>query len=225
MKWLIEYFTSSIGQKIVMGLTGLFLTFFLLIHLSGNLQLFMNDNGAAFNAYAEFMGQNPLIQFVSKVTFALFLLHAVQGLMLAWKNRQARGSEGYRVKTTKNTSFAARKMAFLGTIILVFLVIHLKSFWFEMKFGAVPMDAAGNKDLYVLVKNAFSEAWYVGLYIISMLALAYHLAHGVQSGFQSLGLNHKNYTPIIKTVGLAFAVVIPLAFAALPIYFFFVVNG
>lgn len=220
MKWIIDYFTSSIGQKIIMGLSGLFLCLFLVIHLAGNVQLFFNDNGEAFNLYAQTMASNPLIQFASKITFAAILLHAIQGILLYLKNKKAKG-QSYEVKTKKNASFAARNMALLGTILLVFIVVHLSNFWYEMKFGEVGNDAFGNKDLYTVVAASFQELWLVALYVISMLALSYHMYHGFQSGFQTLGINHRKYTPLIKWIGIwIFAIIIPLAFAAMPLSFY-----
>ncbi len=220
MKWIIDYFTSSIGQKIVMGLSGLFLCLFLVIHLAGNVQLFFNDEGEAFNAYAQMMASNPLIQFASKITFAAILLHAIQGILLYFKNKAAKG-QSYAVKTKKNASYAARNMAFLGTILFIFIVVHLSNFWYEMKFGEVDNDAFGNKDLYTVVSASFEQLWLVALYVISMVSLSYHMYHGFQSGFQTLGINHHKYTPLIKWLGIwVFAILIPLTFAAMPVSFY-----
>ena len=124
MNWFIKLFSSTLGKKLVMALTGLFLITFLIVHLIGNLQLLHHDQGHAFNTYAEFMGTNPLIQIVSKVNFALILMHALWGLFLTIKNRAARGAQGYVV--VKNSSpWTSRNMGVLGTLILVFLVIHI----------------------------------------------------------------------------------------------------
>jgi len=135
MNWLLNFLTSSIGRKLVMSLTGLFLCLFLIIHLVGNLQLFIDDNGLAFNAYAEFMSHNKLIKVASILTMATFLLHAIQGILLAIKNRAAR-KVGYKVTSKKSSSWSSRNMAFLGTVILVFIVTHLQNFWYQMKFGS-----------------------------------------------------------------------------------------
>jgi succinate dehydrogenase / fumarate reductase cytochrome b subunit len=111
-------------------------------------------------------------------------------------------------------------MALLGTLILVFLVIHMKSFWFEMHWGDIGTDTDGNKDLYTVVAAAFSQLWYVALYVVMMGVLAFHLLHGFQSAFQSLGLNHPRYTPIIKNIGVFIAVVVPVFFALIPVWMF-----
>ncbi len=220
MNWLLNYFTSSLGRKILMALTGLFLCLFLVIHLLGNTQLFINDGGVAFNEYAYKMAHNPLIKIAGYLTYLTILLHAIQGILIWSKNKAAKGTT-YAVKTTKNASFASRNMAFLGTVILVFIVIHLQNFWYKMKFGSLPQDIYGNTDLYTVVATSFKNPLLVGFYLISMAMLSFHLYHGFQSAFQTLGLNHKKYTPLIKGLGIGlFAILIPLAFAAMPLYFF-----
>ena len=123
-------------------------------------------------------------------------------------------------KPGANSAWYARQMALLGTLILVFLVIHMKHFWYEMHWGELGMDADGNKDLYTLVAAAFTQTWYVALYVVMMGVLAFHLLHGFSSSFQSLGLNHPRYTPIIKNVGVFFAVIVPIFFALIPVWMF-----
>lgn len=227
MGWIIRFFTSSIGQKIIMSLTGLFLVTFLIVHLIGNLQLFIDDGGEKFNLYAKFMTTNPLIKTVSYGLYAFILLHAVQGILIWRKNRAARGNQRYAVASPTSTgtnSFASRKMGWLGTVILIFILIHMYQFWLQMKLGALPMVQYEGmdykvKDLYLPVKEAFTNIGFVIFYVISMVAIAFHLLHGIQSGFQTLGLNHKKYTPIIRFIGAAIAIVIPIGFAMIPIYF------
>lgn len=228
MTWLLKFFTSSIGNKLLMSLTGLFLCTFLLVHMVGNLQLFKFDDGESFNLYAKFMTTNPLIKFTSYGLYATFLLHAIKGILLWLYNRNARGgSYSGKDKPATRHSFAAYNMATLGIIIFAFLGLHLAQFWARMHFFNMPMatyqiagEAVEVKNLYVLVKEAFSQVWVVIVYVISLGALALHLLHGFASAFQSLGLNHKKYTPIIQGLGTAFAVLVPLAFAAMPIFFF-----
>ena len=225
MKWLLDLFSSSIGRKVVMALTGLFIILFLTVHLIGNLQLLKDDGGEAFNVYAYFMTHNPLIKMVSYVNYAFFLFHIGWALMLTIKNRQARGTEGYAVTSSKSSIWSSRNMGILGTIILVFLVIHMVQFWGQMHFGEMPTKTYGDhevKDLLTVVGSAFQEWWYVALYCISMVAIAFHLWHGFESAFQTLGLNHMKYNPVISFVGKAFAIVIPAMFAIIPILMFFV---
>jgi succinate dehydrogenase / fumarate reductase cytochrome b subunit len=210
-----------------MSLTGLFLIMFLAVHLVGNLQLLKDDGGMAFNIYSKFMTQNPLIKTVSYLLYAFILLHAVQGIALWLQNRRARGPQGYAVKATRTvntSSFASRNMAYLGLLILVFLGIHMGDFWWTMKFGETQLvvyEGEEYKDLYALVDTSFRQAWIVIVYVISMVGLFFHLLHGFQSAFQSLGINHKKYTPVIRFLGLVYSIVVPLGFAIIPIYYFF----
>ena len=227
MNWFIKLFSSTLGKKLIMALTGLFLISFLVVHLIGNLQLLRHDGGRAFNTYAEFMGTNPIVQIISKVNFALILMHAIWGLILTIRNRKARGAQGYVV--VKNSSpWTSRNMGILGTLVLIFLVIHIKNFYAEVHFGS--MDTATYddeivKDLYRTVALWFSKGWYVALYVVCMAALGFHLWHGFASAFQTLGLNHQKYNPIILFVGRAFAVVVPALFALIPIVMFYEINN
>jgi succinate dehydrogenase / fumarate reductase cytochrome b subunit len=226
MNWLLNYFTSSLGRKVIMSLTGLFLCLFLVIHLIGNLQLFVNDDGLAFNTYAYTMKNNPLIQIVGWMTKLIILLHVFQGLLLWTKNRKAKGAK-YEVSNGKSSTLASRNMAFLGTVLLVFIIIHLANFWVKAKYfpeglGAFALaDGTETENLYALAIKTFENIGIVILYVLGMVALAYHMYHGFQSGFQSLGISHKKYTPTIKFIGIAvFAIIIPLLFAAMPVIFY-----
>jgi succinate dehydrogenase / fumarate reductase cytochrome b subunit len=221
MRWIITFFTSSVGRKLIMSLTGLFLILFLIIHLIGNLQLLANDGGEAFNTYAYFMTTNPLIKTVSYGLYFFILLHSFQGIILWLKNRAARSSK-YAVQKVQST-WASRNMVMLGILIFAFLCIHMGDFWFKMKFTDqldvvtyAGMDY-GVKDLFTRVDVAYQELWIVIIYLIGMIALAFHLAHGFQSAFQTLGWNHTKYNGLIKTVGWIFAIILPIGFAIIPI--------
>jgi succinate dehydrogenase / fumarate reductase cytochrome b subunit len=211
-----------------MSLTGLFLISFLIVHLIGNLQLLAPDEGESFNIYAYFMTHNPVIKTVSYLLYAFILIHAVQGWILWRKNRKARGSQRYAVKVTRavgTNSFAASNMGWLGTIIFIFILVHMYQFWLQMKMGNLPMatyDGQEVKDLYAIVSEAFANIGYVIFYVVSMVVIAYHLLHGFQSSFQTLGLNHKKYTPFIKAVGIVYSILVPLGFAVIPLYMYFV---
>lgn len=234
MKWIIDFLLSSLGKKLVMSLTGLFLCSFLVIHMIGNLQLFVPDGGLAFNSYAYFMTHNPLIKATSYGLYAGILLHALQGILITIKNRKAKGGK-YQGKQTADTSqkAASRNMAALGLLIFAFLGLHMVQFWGVMHFstweeggqilpGVQAFDVNGNKNLYGLVAAAFAQAWVVVAYLIALVALALHLLHGFWSAFQTLGLNNNKYEPIIRGAGVAFSILVPLGFAAMPIYFYFV---
>lgn len=214
---------SSLAKKYWMALTGLFLCLFLVVHLAGNLQLFSGteEGRLAFNSYAKFMTTFPIIKVMSYVLYASILFHAFDGILLAVQNRKARPVAYSYEKANANSKWYSRQMAILGTLVLIFLVIHMKSFWYEMHWGDIGLDANGNKDLFTVVEAAFGQAWYVALYVVMMAALAFHLLHGFQSAFQSLGVNHPKYTPAIKAVGLFFGVFIPILFALIPVWMFF----
>ena len=222
MNWFTNFFSSTIGRKLVMSLTGLFLILFLVVHLIGNLQLLKSDDGQSFNIYAEFMTSNPLIVVISYVNYTFILMHVIWAIVLTRGNRKARGPEGYALN--RNSShWTSRNMGILGTFILIFLVIHLRSFWYEMHWGGIPTatyDGAQYKNLYAVVDNAYADIWFVLLYVVSMALLAFHLFHGFGSAFQTLGLNHVKYNPVIKVVGVAFAIVVPALFALIPVYMY-----
>jgi len=160
------------------------------------------------------------VKIVSYLLYASILFHAFDGILLAIQNRKARPVRYVREKPSASRTWYSSQMALLGTLIMVFIVLHMKAFWYEMHWGSLGMDADGNKDLYTLVAAAFTQWWYVALYVVSMAVLAFHLMHGFWSAFQSLGLNHPKYMPIIKTVGVFFAVIVPIFFALIPVWMF-----
>jgi len=226
MKWIINFFRSSIGQKIIMSLTGLFLISFLTIHLLGNLLLLSNDGGVAFNAYAYFMTHNPLIKTVSFGLYFFILLHAIQGTVMMFSNKSAKGSK-YAVSPKETGSWASKNMGMLGILIFAFIMIHMGDFWFKMKIGSLPMVEIASidepvADLYGRVNLAYKNLLIVILYLIGLIALAFHLSHGFSSAFQTLGLRHKKYTPLITFLGSAYSILIPLGFAIIPLYIYFI---
>ena len=255
-----QTFSSSLGKKLIMSLSGLFLCTFLVVHLIGNLQLFKDDNGQAFNSYAYFMTHFTPIKVVSYVNYAFIILHAVIALILTIGNKKAR-PVGYAVQNgNANSPWTSRNMGILGTVILIFLVIHMKDFLWEyhnntalpyakyevsltdpnnVKVTSLPVgeteaahadyvDAQSQtqviiaKDLYKLVSASFKIPWYVAFYVLAMAALSFHLIHGFRSAFQTIGWDHKKYVPLIRFLGVwIFGVLIPVLFAAMPVYFYF----
>lgn len=212
------FLKSSIGKKFVMGLTGLFLISFLLVHCFINCLIFFNDGGLTFNIGAAFMAHNWLIRAGEIVLFAGLMMHVFQAFILTMENKKARPVAYAKVDGAANSSWYSRSMGLLGTLLLMFLIIHLIHFWVKSRFTGLPgEDANGNENLYAVMQTTFSMLWVVILYTLAMISLAYHLLHGFQSAFQSLGLNHKLYTPIIKKAGIAFAIIIPFIFALMPI--------
>lgn len=223
MNWFTRLVSSSIGRKLLMALTGLFLILFLVVHVAGNLQLLKSDGGRAFNEYSQFMTSNLLIKIVGIVNYTTILLHVIWAIWLGRQNRSARGSEGYAVE--KNSShWTSRNMGILGTLILLFLIFHLQGFWWRMHFGPIDFvdyDGQEVKNLFAVVDFAYSQLWYVAIYVVGMAVLAFHLWHGFISAFQTLGLNHPKYNPVINFVGKAFAIIVPLLFAIIPVFMYF----
>jgi len=217
-----SFLSSSIATKVVMGLTGLFLISFLVIHCFLNSLIFFNDGGLTFNEGSHFMATNWLIRALELVLFLGLILHIVQSLVLTLENNKARPAGYAKFNGAANSSWYSRSMGLLGTLILIFLIVHLAHFWVKSRFTGLPgEDANGRENLYAVMQETFAIGWVVLLYTFSMFSLAFHLMHGFQSSFQSLGLNHKKYTPSIKMIGLVFSVVIPLIFAAMPLSMYF----
>jgi succinate dehydrogenase / fumarate reductase cytochrome b subunit len=208
---------TSLGKKYLMALSGLFLISFLPVHLAGNLLLLKHDGGAAFDVYSQFMSTSPLIRVLEVTLVAGFLVHIVDGILLTLKNRAAR-PVGYKGGSGgKPLSLFSKYMSLTGTIILIYLIIHINSFTLKHR-----VYEPGNVAFYHTVKSAFETGWgglYPWFYVLAMVLLSLHLNHGFQSAFQSLGLNHRKYTPLIKKIGLLYSIFIPLGFAAIPVYF------
>ena len=221
-----NYITSTIFRKILAALSGLFLTLFLLGHLAGNLQLFISgiEGQTQFNKYALFMTTNPVVKILSIVTYLSILLHVILTLYLSFKSRQARPI-GYAVSSgNANSTWSSNNMAILGSFLLLFIIVHMRSFWYEMHFGNMPYqhldDGTKIKDLYLITTSAFANPIYTLFYVLSMLALAFHLKHGVESAVQTIGLKLPNYEKSLKYIGSFIAVVIPVTFASIPIYLY-----
>lgn len=215
-------FSYSIGKKLLMSLTGLFLILFLTNHAVGNMLLYSGPE--AFDAYSEFMSTFWLIRIVEILLFAGIILHVADALFLTRKNAAARPVK-YKVnRPGKGSSWFSRNMGFSGTIVLIFLVLHLVSMFARHRLGLNIGFGLGeenfNESIYNTTVQLFSIWWYDLIYVAALVLLAFHLQHGFQSAFQTLGLNHKKYTPIINKLGLAYSIIIPAIFASMPIYFF-----
>ena len=207
--------------------TGLFLCIFLIGHLVGNLQLIFitgEEGQLAFNDYAKFMTTNPAVKILSYLTYFSIIAHAIDGIVLTIQNKKARPVKYVYNRPDKNSKWASRNMAVLGTILLVFIATHMMNFWYEMHFGTIGMDSAGNKDLHTVVFAYFRSEmglWFTLFYVFSMIATAFHLNHGFQSAFQSFGWNHPKYSPIIKKTGTLFSLLVPALFAIIPLIIHF----
>ena len=220
-----SYFTSTLFRKIIAALSGLFLVAFLIGHLVGNLQLFIPGlkGQTQFNQYAFFMTTNPVIKVLSLITYISIILHVIITLFLVFQSRKSRPVQ-YAVSSGNNSSWSSRNMSVLGVLFLIFLVIHLKSFWYRMHFGDMPYqylnDSSKIKDLYLITITAFKNPIYSLFYIFSMIVLGLHLKHGVESATQTLGLKIRNYENIFKVFGNIIAFLIPAMFAIIPIYIY-----
>ena len=217
---------SLIVKKYIIGLTGLFLCVFLIVHLSANLILLWPEATAskAYNAYAAFLGGNPLIKVVAYLLYLSILAHIIYALLITAKNRSARGKKYAVNQSSENSSWASQNMGFLGILILIFIVVHLANFWARAKLGigdSVPMDEYGNKDLYSLAATLFDNPYYVAFYTLLMIPLGYHLFHGLKSAFKSLGFYHKKGLRLIQKVSLVFAFIMTIGFGIIPIIMYF----
>jgi succinate dehydrogenase / fumarate reductase cytochrome b subunit len=226
-----QLFTSSIGKKFTMGLTGIFLITFLIIHCGINAMIFFNDGGETFNHWGHFMGSNLIVRTMEIGLFVFLLLHIVQGLVLWGQNNKARPVKYAVNNASSNSTWYSRSMGLLGTLILIFLVLHLYHFWTPSRFGGIAgihsleETSLGTEYNGQLVHNLYAEMltvfqehlWVVIVYVLGVISLCWHLIHGFQSAFQTLGINHKKYTPIIKAVGVAYSVIICLLFASMPV--------
>jgi succinate dehydrogenase / fumarate reductase cytochrome b subunit len=250
-----QTFNSSLGKKLIMALTGLFLCTFLIVHLGGNLLLFCDDKGYGFNVYANFLTHFPPIEVIAYLLYLCIIVHAVYALILTLKNRSAR-PVAYAAHNDAPASWSSKNMGLLGAILLFFIVVHMRDFWFTYKYDnilafkeyrtnlstgqrtvsdiAAPYPGFENsvstennveivrvKDLHARVAQSFSNIWYVILYVIAMGAVSFHLLHGFQSAFRTLGWVHRKYTPIVNFIGTwLFAVIIPIGFALMPVIYY-----
>ena len=220
MGWAIDFFRSSIGKKLLMSLTGLFLCSFLLIHLSGNFSLYMGRE--AFNAYTDLLSRSPFIKVAEVIMVLVFAIHIFMSATLTVENRVARPQQYAKDISAGARTFMSSYMFHTGAIVLTFLFLHIWSF----KYGNWSHDPAlvGNPDnltLYDLVATRFGRIHYSIGYIAAMLVLGFHLNHAFQSAFQTLGLNHRKYTPFIKKLGTFYAVAVAAGFSSFPLYFLY----
>lgn len=207
-----------------MALTGIFLVVFLVVHCYVNANIFFANAEENFNRAAHFMGSNLLVRITEIGLFAGFILHIVQGYKLELQNRGSRKSRYAVTAGNKTSKWYSRSMAILGTLILLFLIIHLAHFWVPSRFGGLEEVYYEDKkfhNLYLEMKNIFAEPWVVIVYILGCFSLSWHLLHGVQSAAQTLGWTNKNFFPMIKTIGIVFSILVPLIFALMPLAMYF----
>lgn len=218
MGWVYNAVFSSLGKKYIMALSGIFLLIYLVIHLFGNSFLYVGRD--AFNTYVYVLTESSIhyvILVIEVVLFLGFLIHIIDGIKLTLENWKARPSR-YAVKPEDpQSTIASRTMWLSASIVFIFLVIHLRDFWYVYKFGTMGEGVT----MYDMVIEVFRDPVYSAIYLFAMFLLGFHLWHGFQSSFQSLGLNHKKYTPLIMTLGKIYTIIIAGGFATFPIYFYF----
>lgn len=219
---------SSIGKKVLMAATGLFLCVFLLEHLYTNILLFKPfiddaDGGSAFNQASHDMVHSIFIRTVEIVLFASIIFHVVQAIRLTIDNKKAR-PVGYASGSKARTSWVSKNMGLTGSFILFFIVVHLWQFFTPYRISGT----VGNDNPVTLAKSvsdALTNPIYAALYLISVILIGMHVSHGLQSGFQSLGLNNKKYAATWKAIGYGYAALITIGFSAFPIIFYFNIGG
>jgi succinate dehydrogenase / fumarate reductase, cytochrome b subunit len=212
-----KFVNSSIGKKLMMGLAGLFLCAFLVVHLGVNLLVLLNDDGEAYRQAVEFMTTNILIKIMEIFLFGGFILHILYGIILQVQNWMARPVR-YAKTNHSQTSFFSKYMIHTGAIIFVFLILHFINFYFvKLGWVSIPEQATSKHDFYNMVISLFKNPAYSWIYIACMAFLSFHLNHAFQSAFQTLGWNHSKYTPIVNFVGTAYSIIIPAGFAIIPI--------
>jgi succinate dehydrogenase / fumarate reductase cytochrome b subunit len=216
-------FKNTLFRKIIMALTGLFLAFFLIIHLLGNLQLLLPYETAEiqYNQYSAMLSGFGLIKVVSIFLYATIVVHIINSLVITIENYRSSGKSLEKDSRGISSTWYSRNMGILGFIIMLFLILHLRDYWYVYKFGELPLDANGNKDIFAIVHQSFQQGWYVILYVIGFIALGFHLSHGVWSAFRTLGVYNRWYIKASKYLSFAFAIILCLAYAIIPVIIYF----
>jgi succinate dehydrogenase / fumarate reductase cytochrome b subunit len=235
MQWIIKYLTSSIGKKQIMGCTGAFLALFIFGHMCGNFQLLNFDQAAAqasYNAYTEFLtGFNPLhfpiklIYLVELGLVACFALHIFLAITLKIENKKARGGIDYEVNARKGKkTFATFTMIWSGLFILGFLIQHLMMLKFGEHYLYVNSQGEIVRDMWLTTIDMFANPLWAIFYVISMFVIGMHLFHAISSAFQTMGIAHQKWTPIIDVCGIIYSIVIAAGFGITAIAAFYLGN-
>lgn len=221
--------SSSIGRKIAMSLSAFFLLIFLLQHFTINFLSVISAN--AFNEASQFMGTNPLIQFVMQPILAFAVVfHLAMGIRLELQNKAARPIKYAVENAGENATWMSRNMIITGIMILLFVGIHFYDFWIpELNVKYVGGDMSGLVDPTVAdsgyryfgeLQHKFVDPIRVGIYVLAFIFLSLHLMHGFQSAFQSVGFRHNKYTPVIKKLGNLYAILVPAGFIVVALFHF-----
>ncbi len=219
MSNIAQILNSSIAKKNTMALTGLFLITFLVEHLYTNLLIFAGDGGLAFNEASHSMVHSIFIRVVEIVLFAAIILHVFQALSLTRENAKARPVK-YAVSGVNQTSdWFSRNMGLTGSLILFFIVVHLNNYFVPYRITGTVGDGQ-EYSIAQCVVLALRHPGYAGLYLVSVIVLGFHLNHGFQSAFQSIGFNNKTYMPLLKLAGTGLAILFTVGFGAFPVLIF-----
>ncbi len=220
-----NFLTASIGKKFLMSISGIFLLLFICVHLAINLLLIFDDSGDLFNMGAHFMASNPAIKIMEPVLGLGFVLHIIWSFIISYQNWKARPVKYLKKNTGDSSSWASRNMLVLGSLVLVFLVIHIINFFWVIKFTPhhmeqVIIDGEEMENAYLLVSEIFKTSiLYCIFYVLGGILLGIHLAHGFWSAFQTLGLNNKLWMKRLQLVAKVYAFIIALGFSIIPLYF------
>jgi succinate dehydrogenase / fumarate reductase, cytochrome b subunit len=219
MRWFISIISSTIGKKFLIALTGLFLISFLIVHCGINAMIFYNDGGATFTHWAHFMGTNPIIRTLEIILIIGFLIHIIDAYVLWRQNKNARPIAYQYVKHSEKVKWYSRSMTLLGTLILLFLVVHTSSFWIPNRTNQFLKGE--ELPLYTMMLEKFQNPILVTIYLAGCISLFWHLLHGFKSAFQSLGLSHPKYDKGIAFLGISFSIIVSIIFAMMPISIYF----
>jgi succinate dehydrogenase / fumarate reductase cytochrome b subunit len=212
----MSLFTSSVGKKIVMAVSGLFMVLFVVVHLLGNSSIFAGPDG--INAYAEKLHSlGPLVWIFRAFMLLMLVLHVSLGIMLTLENRAANPGK-YAVSKKLKATFASETMIWTGVLLLAFIVYHLLQFTVRVTPDVVQgVDARGRYDVYTMVVSSFKAGSIVAVYVAAMIALFLHLSHGVQSLFQSVGLSNDRIMPRYNALAKVLATVFLVGYSAIPV--------
>lgn len=219
-----NFLTSSIGKKVIMSLSGLFLITFLCVHLALNLLLIFDNSGVLFNQGAYFMATNPVIKIVEPILAIGFIIHIIWAAVLTLQNQKARPIGYKQSKQSCNATWASRNMFILGSLVFIFLIIHLYNFWWNIKFTGdleeVVVEGVGMENTYLLVAGLFkSSVVYCLIYILGAIFVGLHISHGFWSAFQSIGFSNDIWRKRLGCLSYIFAIIFAVGFSIIPLYF------
>ena len=214
----LGWWSSTIGRKQMIGVTGLGLSGFVLTHMLGNMLIFVSAE--KYNKYGHALTSNEFIYVAEAGLLVMFIAHLIFALYLSFMNMRARTTRyAVMAKGPKRTTWTQRSLWAQGLLILVFVILHLITFKFGPDYR-VTYDGLEIRDLYRNVIEVFGQPIYVAWYCLSVVVLGFHLSHGVGSAFQTLGVNHPRYNGPIKAASLAYALIVTAGFLSQPIYVF-----